>query len=115
MRLILPFPVSTNVYWRNVNGRTLISKKGREYSKAVIKAVLAQGGAKWLKGRLSVHVKLYPPDNRKRDVDNFGGKSLLDALSKAHVYCDDSQIDRLLIERMENRKGGVIEVDIRGM
>jgi len=33
--LILPFPPSVNGYWRNINGKTLISAKGRAYKKAV--------------------------------------------------------------------------------
>lgn len=49
--------------------------------------------------RLSVTVELYPPDRRKRDIDN-PVKVLLDSLVHARVIADDSQIDKLLIERM---------------
>lgn len=33
--LELPFPPSVNTYWRRVNGKTLISAKGRAYANQV--------------------------------------------------------------------------------
>lgn len=63
-------------------------------------------------GRLDVGVQLYPPDRRVRDLDNFGTKSLLDALTHAGIIEDDSLIDRLLIERMPVVKGGKCRVFI---
>ena len=54
--------------------------------------------------RLSVLINAYPPDRRKRDLDNIL-KSLLDALQHARVYPDDSQIDRLTIIRNEALEG----------
>jgi crossover junction endodeoxyribonuclease RusA len=58
-----------------------------------------------LEGRLAVHVALYPPDKRKRDIDNVL-KSLLDACEHAGCYENDSQIDELHIIRKEVIKGG---------
>lgn len=40
--LVLPFPPSMNTYWRNLNGRTLLSAKGRRYKSEVIAAVYEQ-------------------------------------------------------------------------
>lgn len=112
INLILPWPVSTNAYWRNLNGRTLISKKGRLFKKAVARAVQWHKAAQHLNSRLSVEVLLYPPDKRRRDIDNFGTKSILDALQNAGVYRDDSQIDELVIKRVRVEKGGVAVVRI---
>lgn len=39
---------------------------------------------------MELSVTLCPPDKRKRDMDNFAGKALLDALTLAGVWADDS-------------------------
>ena len=105
--LSLPFPPSVNGYWRNINGRTLISAKGRAYKRAIAKLVQWNHAAKKLQGRLTVEVILHPPDRRKRDIDN-SMKALLDSMQVAGVYLDDSQIDKLVIERRDVEKGGVV-------
>src|SRR5210317_342600 len=110
--LTLPFPPSVNGYWRNINGRTLISAKGRAYKKAVARLAQWNYAAKQLQNRLEVLVILHPPDRRKRDIDN-SMKALLDSMQAAGVYLDDSQIDRLVIERGEIKKGGAAIVTIK--
>ena len=82
--LTLPFPPSVNGYWRNINGRTLISAKGRAYKKAVARLVQWNHAANKLQGRLVVLVALHPPDRRKRDIDN-SMKALLDSMQAAGV------------------------------
>lgn len=109
--IILPWPPSINSYWRTVNGRTLLSKRGRVYKQAAARAVLAAGANKHLACRLAVRLTVHPPDRRRRDIDNLA-KSLLDAMQHAGVYQDDSQIDRLLIERAIVEKGGVVVATI---
>ena len=85
----------------------MISKKGRLYKEAVARHVLACDARKHLSGRLHVTLTAYPPDRRRRDIDNLA-KSVLDAMQHAGVYQDDSQIDRLTIIRAEVEKGGII-------
>ena len=111
--LTLPFPPSTNTIWRNVNGRTLLSRRGREFRREVGLHVGMQHKGEPLEGRLSVLVLLTPPDRRKRDIDNYGGKAVLDALTHAGVWLDDEQVDELIIQRGEVRKGGGCVVRIR--
>lgn len=94
----LPWPPSVNHYWRNVAGRTLISADGRAYRKAVADHVLIQHAAKRLAGRLEVRIYAAMPDKRRRDLDNLL-KSILDSLTHAGVWIDDSQIDVLSIRR----------------
>lgn len=60
-----------------------------------------------------VSVTLHAPDNRRRDLDNFGGKALLDALTHAGVWLDDSQVRRLSMEWGENVRSGKAVVQIR--
>lgn len=91
--LKLPFPVSGNKYYRNVKGRTLISSEGRAYIDVVRRAVFASRKLKRpLDMLLKAEVALFVPDNRRRDMDNFCGKALFDAMTKAGVYVDDSLI-----------------------
>ena len=116
VKINLPFPPSTNTYYRNVNGRTLISKKGRLYKKMVARVVMMQKTSSMpLEGRLAIHVYLYPPDKRKRDLDNFGGKALLDSLVGAGVLIDDVQFDEFFVKRMPVEKGGLAVVMIKAL
>lgn len=93
--LILPFPPSTNRYWRHWQGRTLLSKSGREYRQQAVRA--AQGATRWGSRHVAVSIRAYVPDARRRDLDNLL-KATLDALGAARVYEDDSQVRRLLVE-----------------
>jgi len=109
--LTLPWPPTFNTYWRFVKGRVLISKKGRQYRKAVQDEALVQGFPRLGDARLRVAVLAYPPDRRRRDLDNLP-KGLLDALGHAGVYDDDSQIDDLRIKRGLPIKGGLVDLEI---
>lgn len=65
-----------------------------------------------LVGFLSVELYFYPPDNRRRDLDNVQ-KCLLDSLEKGGLLSDDYQIKRLLSERLDKIKGGRVDVKIK--
>ena len=47
-----------------------------------------------------MRIQLYPPDNRRRDLDNVL-KVLLDTFTIAGLYVDDSQVKRLAVEKLE--------------
>ena len=55
--------------------------------------------------RLGLKLVLNVPDKRKRDISNCV-KAVEDSLTKAGVWLDDSQIDRLIVERGVQTKGG---------
>ena len=105
----LPYPPSINRYWRSVSGRVLISKEGREYREKVNKSIDAKGLL--LSGRLIVKIAAYMPDKRRRDLDN-PNKALLDSMTHAGVWIDDSQIDELKITRCADNKGGRVIVSV---
>ena len=107
----LPYPPSINHYWRRVGPRTLISREGRRFRARVL-ALLAALDLRPLTGPLAVEVEVFPPDHRRRDIDNVQ-KALLDALQHGGAYADDSQITRLTIQRREPTEGGKTIVRIR--
>ena len=109
----LPYPPSINHYWRRVGPRTLISREGRRFRERVL-AILASHRVEPLVGPLAVEVEIYPPDNRRRDIDNVQ-KALLDALQHGGAYLDDSQIVRLAIEKRQPVENGKTIVRIRNI
>ena len=106
----LPYPPSINHYWRRVGNRTLISKEGRRFRKRVL-AILSVRKHEPMTGSLTVRIVAHPPDRRRRDLDNIT-KALLDALEHGGIYEDDSQIDRLSIERASVVPGGSVIIGI---
>ena len=113
--LSLPYPPSVNHYWcRGRNGQYL-SKRAKKFH-ADVKATVEEMRrlelieAKPLVGLLTVIVDVFPPDHRKRDLDN-ALKAILDSLQKANVYKDDNQIQSITITRKEcdqEHKGKVL-------
>lgn len=115
MTLTLPYPPSVNHYWRRVGPRTLISREGRTFRKNVC-ALLASGSGNGPRkppagGRVALAMDAFPPDRRRRDLDNIQ-KPVLDALEHAGVYEDDSQIDLLLTRRGGVVPNGRLEVEV---
>lgn len=111
IELELPFPPSVNHYYRRVGPRTLISREGRRFREKVC-ALLAASGIRPLTGPLHVEIEIYPPDRRRRDVDNFQ-KGLLDALERGGAFRDDSQIVELNIKKRGCVRPGRAVVRIR--
>lgn len=110
-QLELPWPPSSNTYWRRNGHRYFITASGIAYRQQVVILARACKHKYSALQRLSVIVEAYPPDKRRRDVDNIF-KCLLDSLQWADVYVDDSQIDKLYIERKEVWKPGKVIVFI---
>lgn len=106
----LPYPPTMNTYWRQFNGRMIISRGGRTFRAEVI-SILSAVKMNPFAGRIAVEIDVYPPDNRRRDLDNLQ-KPLLDALQHGGAYEDDSQIDRLVTERCAKIEGGRVTVRI---
>jgi crossover junction endodeoxyribonuclease RusA len=110
IEITLPFPPSVNTYWRNFNGRTILSAKGREYRLAVEALLHKQNIDLKLTTKLKVEIEAFRPDNRRRDLDNLL-KAPLDALGPSNVYEDDSQIVDLRIYWAEDKRG-ILKVKI---
>ncbi|KIU35542.1 RusA family crossover junction endodeoxyribonuclease [Atlantibacter hermannii] len=118
MKLTLPFPPSVNTYWRAPNrgplaGRHLISAAGRKYQSDACAAIIEQLRRlpKPSTTPAAVAIILFPPDLRRRDLDNYN-KALFDALTHAGVWEDDSQVKRMLVEWGPVVPKGKVEITI---
>ncbi|HBZ2222202.1 TPA: RusA family crossover junction endodeoxyribonuclease [Klebsiella pneumoniae] len=119
MKLTLPFPPSVNSYWRApskgpLKGRHLVIETGRKFQQAARAAIIEQLRAvpRPSSDLAEVHIVLYPPDQRRRDIDNYN-KALFDALTLTGVWEDDSQVKRMLVEWGNIVKKGKVEITIR--
>jgi len=112
MIISLPWPPSINHYWRRVGPRTLISREGRTFRRNVC-ALLGGGGPRKppAGGRIALCMDAFPPDRRRRDLDNLP-KAIQDSLAYAGIYEDDSQIDLLTVRRREVVRGGTVTIEV---
>ena len=115
-KLTLPWPPSTNQYYRAIrrgnHAVNILSKQGREY-KTLVRSLIGFRREK-LSGCLAVTIKLLPPTRRAFDVDNRL-KAILDALTDAGVWHDDSQVERITAYKAPKITGGAVEITIETM
>ena len=105
--VVLPWPPSVNRYWRRRGARYFVSQEGQEFrSKTQFLCLKAKGTFKPT-DRLAMTIDAFPPDKRRRDLDNIF-KGILDSLQHAEVYKDDNQIDELSIFRKSPLLGEVV-------
>lgn len=126
IELELPYAPTLNHFKRP--GRIIRTKGGKTFQQRITtpetkafymhvwQAVVAMRAHKGLQSfgdsLLEMEIDVYPPDKRRRDIDNLA-KSVLDALQKAGLYDDDYQICRLVIQRMDIFPKGRIVVRIK--
>jgi crossover junction endodeoxyribonuclease RusA len=91
-----------------------ISTKGKEYKKTVCDIVSEFYPIKFGINPVRVHINYWPSTRRKDDLDNRF-KAILDSLTAAGVWHDDSQIDELSILRKQVMKGGKIQVIVEAI
>jgi crossover junction endodeoxyribonuclease RusA len=113
MKITLPWPPTVNTYYSVVRGRKILSKKGREYNKYALQKIAKMKLGEPISSRVEVDIFLYPPDNRRRDIDNYL-KAPLDSLTKAKIWEDDRQVKRLNISMAEDGgKPGYVDIYVR--
>jgi crossover junction endodeoxyribonuclease RusA len=116
LRFIVPGPPVSWSRTATVNGRRLTPKAQREYQRhARTCATVAIAQRAWdPSARFAVVVRITRADRRRCDIDN-GAKTILDALNGV-VWLDDSQVDRLEVERMPpNKERPHVEVEVRAL
>lgn len=103
----LPWPPSINSYWRRQGARYFISKKGQQFRSDTVYLCHKFKGMFCDNQRLAVIIHAYPPDKRRRDIDNIL-KGLLDSFEHAQIFGDDSQIDEIHIKRFHQLDNKVV-------
>ncbi len=111
VRLELPYPPSVNTYWRANGHRRFISPAGVKFTNEVSQIVQEVNPRRFGDKQVAVSIVIHPRSKRKFDLDNTL-KAILDALMKANVYNDDSQIERIEIKRGEAVKGGMAVIHL---
>jgi crossover junction endodeoxyribonuclease RusA len=113
--LILPYPISANRYWRNMQGRMVVSAEAKDY-KRVVSLLAMEARTSPVDGDVSVAITLHPRTNKNGkesriclDLDNCI-KVLFDALQGV-AFGNDRQVKRIFAEIGAARKGGGVSVD----
>lgn len=108
---VMGVPPTVNTYWRRHGNIYFISARGKAYKQVFHRAVTGLLGNP-IAGPVEVAIEWTTPDKRKRDVDNVL-KPILDGM-KGTVLIDDSQIDRLEINRtLGNKQSAQVVVTVR--
>lgn len=87
-------PPSVNAMWRSVNGRTILSEKGRNWQALAAYELNGKSGIGDTPGPYRIDILL--PGRLKGDIDNYS-KGILDALHRAgktpdDKYCVDERV-----------------------
>lgn len=100
--MLLPYPISTNRYWRNVRGRMIRSKEATAY-KQLAGWTAKACGVRETKNPVEMHIKLHPKTTKAGlasktciDLDN-ALKVAIDALNGI-AYVDDKQVVKIIAE-----------------
>jgi crossover junction endodeoxyribonuclease RusA len=105
-KLMLPYPPAVNHLYATYRGRRILSRKGREYRRAV---AVACAGVRPLAGDVAVRMKVYRP-RKAGDLDGTF-KSVLDSLSGI-AYGDDKQVVELHATRHDDKDNPRVEVTV---
>ena len=110
--LYLPWPPTVNSYYRvSRHGQRYLDKKVKDFRDRVCEAISEQCPGLQLDERIFMEVYLFPPDKRRRDLDNYM-KGLLDALTVAGVWTDDCLVDQLHIYRGVVVTDGSVRIEL---
>lgn len=104
----LPMPPSANVYWRNVNGKTLVSEDAKNYKKEVAK-LAHRLGMRPSKGDVCLMILVFR-NQASGDLSNRI-KVVEDALIGV-AYEDDKQVVEIRARRFDDKGNGRIVISV---
>ena len=108
LRFELPYPPSINHYYVHTARGVKLGDKGQSYRRDAF-YLLTPFRGKCQDKKIAVTINVFPPDKRKRDIDNIL-KCLLDAMEHANVYENDNNIDMLTVIRRHNVPNGAVQI-----
>lgn len=110
----LPYPPSANTAWRAsksfYKNKIYLNPKVVKFRKRVQEILMLERFPK-MSGPIFLELYLYMPDKRRRDIDN-PIKAVLDALEHGGLFENDSQVSKLLVQKMGIEKNGKAIVKI---
>lgn len=109
LKFELPFPPSINHYYLHTSNGVILGVQGKRFRRDVSLLLNRHKGYCGSERRLTLTINVFPPDKRKRDLDNLV-KSTQDALQHAGIYGDDNQIDMLTVIRRHQVKHGCLQI-----
>ena len=112
----LPYPPTVNHYHQPVRHgrgvRIIKGAKARAYQAEAVAALVAAGlDGEAIAGPVKVTITLNPPTLASYDVDGRP-KGVLDALTAAGFWLDDSQVQSMTVEKGVKVKGGNVVVKV---
>lgn len=115
--LVLPWPPTLNNAYANnaIDGGRIKTLKTKHWQQLADRALQPQ---RWhpmkASDRVKVVIDLHPPNNRPLDIDNRC-KAVLDALQRVKVFPNDSQVDVLVVSRLDVKPGGMAIVTVEAI
>jgi len=103
-------PPSVNSAYRAFKGRVIMSKPARLWYANAIPNLFIQKNHATITQDIFLSIKISPKTRVKQDIDNRN-KCIFDALTKAGIIQDDSQVKKLLIE-FDYTKKDFVSVEI---
>ncbi|WP_151778336.1 RusA family crossover junction endodeoxyribonuclease [Acinetobacter brisouii] len=106
---ILMTPPTVNHYWveAGYHGRKYLSHRAHHFRAVIQRFVKPLNYS----GEVQVFMEYHVPDRIKRDADNVV-KPIFDALMKAQLICDDSQISKFFMMKQPVFKGGKLKIKV---
>ncbi len=102
------------MYWRNWNGRMVISNRGRNFREAVRLICERENAPKFGDGIVFINIVLHSPTKRLMDLDNCL-KGILDSLQKAGVINDDKNVYKITVSRGDVIPNGGVDISVSSL
>lgn len=107
----LLYPPTVNHLWIRSGNRVFKSPKAQKFYHDCVLFLRTQNPTPVICERVAVEFDVFPPDRKKRDIDNLA-KALNDVLVLDKLIKDDFNIELLVIKRCAIVKGGRIDFRI---
>lgn len=106
-------PSSNHIYGRRKGGiGTYLTGDGKAWRDLAIWTLKDKRVGTWAK--ISIHVKFYFPDYRRRDTDNLM-KLLMDAITKSGIIADDNWtvVKRTVVQGFLDKNNPRLDLEIK--
>ena len=111
--LDIPWPPTANKIWRHARGQNYLSRPYKDFLSLTYMVVRQQlpRHHRRIETPVRLTIDLYPPNRVRYDIDNRI-KPILDALTRAGVWQDDSLVIELHVSKRSTLKRGRAIIEI---